>query len=324
MFLQFVFVVWFKCFVGVGIDGWVFFFNLGVEVNEVVFKFVCFYGGVEWLCIIVFENGFYGCMMGLFVFIVKELMCVLFVLMLGGVEYIFVIVEVFEIVIDDCVVVVIVEFIQGEVGVVELLDGYFVVVWLLIFVYGVLLIVDEIQIGVGCIGQWFGFSYEGIMFDVIIFVKGIGGGFLIGVFVMYGVVSELFILGLYGFMFGGNLLVIVVVDVVFVEIESVGFVENVVCCGVELCEIFDGIDFLLIDGVCGCGLFVGVVFSQLVVSVVVVVVQECGFIVNVVNLEIVCIVLVFIIGDVEFVEFCELFIVVFVDVQVFVVGKVFV
>lgn len=64
----------------------VFFCNLGVEVNEIVFKLLRFIGC--W-CIFIYLDGFYGCIMGFFVFIGQEKKCVLFEFMLLGVEYFF-------------------------------------------------------------------------------------------------------------------------------------------------------------------------------------------------------------------------------------------
>lgn len=50
--------------------------NLGVEVIEIVLKVVIFYIGKKYF--IVFEGGYYGCIMGVFVFIYFECLCVLF------------------------------------------------------------------------------------------------------------------------------------------------------------------------------------------------------------------------------------------------------
>lgn len=74
----------------------------------------------------------------------------------------------------------IVEAIQGEGGVIPLPPGYLSAAAKLAQDAGTLLMVDEVQTGMGRTGDWFGFQHEGIKPDIITVAKGIGAGISIG------------------------------------------------------------------------------------------------------------------------------------------------
>ena len=69
---------------------------------------------------------------------------------------------------------------------------------------GALLVIDEVQSGIGRTGQWFASQAEGVRADVITLAKGLGGGLPIGVCIGVGAAGELFQPGLHGSTFGGN------------------------------------------------------------------------------------------------------------------------
>ena len=67
-----------------------------------------------------------------------------------------------------------------------------------------LLILDEIQTGVGRTGAWFAYQHDGVLPDAVTLAKGTGGGVPIGALVTFGAASELFTRGEHGSTFGGN------------------------------------------------------------------------------------------------------------------------
>lgn len=153
---------------------------------------------------------------------------------------------------------------MGEVGVMVLDVDYFVKICELMQCYGIFMICDEVQIGVGWIGDMFCFCVQGVILDVVIFVKGLVGGFFIGVVLVIGCVVDFFQLGLYGIIFGGNFYFCVVVNVVFDIIEFVYFYEYVCVMGECFWGGFVDIYYLFIREICGCGFLIGIEFIEVV------------------------------------------------------------
>lgn len=119
--------------------------------------------------------------------------------------------------------------------------------------------------GFGCIGKMFVCDWDGIVLDMYILGKVLGGGvFLILCIVVDCDVLGVFNLGLYGFIFGGNLLVCVVFIVLLEVLED----EKLVDCFFEFGEYFksefESIDNFVIKEVCGRGLFIGVELMEVV------------------------------------------------------------
>lgn len=107
--------------------------------------------------------------------------------------------------VTDEVGAVVLEPIQGEAGVVVPFDGYLAAARAICTAAGALLIVDEIQTGIGRTGDWFGFQQSGIQPDAITVAKGLGGGVPAGALVTFGdQVSSLLTKGQHGTTFGGN------------------------------------------------------------------------------------------------------------------------
>ena len=102
------------------------------------------------------------------------------------------------------VAAVILEPIQGETGVVAPPEGYLAEVRELTKRFDVLMIVDEVQTGIGRTGQWFAHQHDGIVPDVMTLAKGLGGGLPLGAVIANGRAAELFTPGAHGTTFGGN------------------------------------------------------------------------------------------------------------------------
>ena len=109
----------------------------------------------------------------------------------------------------DDVAAVILEPIQGEGGVILPPAGYLPAVRKLCDEFGALLILDEVQTGIGRTGAWFAFQREdlsgGVTPDIVTFAKGVGGGFPMGGMISFGAeLSALFTPGSHGSTFAGN------------------------------------------------------------------------------------------------------------------------
>ncbi len=91
----------------------------------------------------------------------------------------------------------------------------------------ILLILDEVQCGIGRSGKFFSYEYANIKPDIVPIAKGIGGGFPIGAVLMTKKVSKAMVPGTHGSTFGGNPLAMSVGNTVMDEIFKKGFLSKV-------------------------------------------------------------------------------------------------
>ena len=91
----------------------------------------------------------------------------------------------------------------------------------------ILLILDEVQCGIGRSGKFFAFEYSNVKPDIVPIAKGIGGGFPIGAVLMTKKVAKCMIPGTHGSTYGGNPLAMMVGNAVLSEIYKKGFLANV-------------------------------------------------------------------------------------------------
>lgn len=107
--------------------------------------------------------------------------------------------------VDDLTAAVFIEPIQGEAGVREVPADYLRLARDLTRRHGALLVLDEIQSGIGRTGDWFAHTAAGIQPDAMTLAKGLGGGVPIGALITYGAdVTGLLTAGQHGTTFGGN------------------------------------------------------------------------------------------------------------------------
>ena len=92
---------------------------------------------------------------------------------------------------------------------------------------GILLILDEVQCGIGRSGKFFAFENAKVKPDIVPIAKGIGGGFPIGAVLMTKKVAKAMIPGTHGSTFGGNPLAMSVGNAVIDQILKKGFLTNV-------------------------------------------------------------------------------------------------
>jgi acetylornithine/N-succinyldiaminopimelate aminotransferase len=136
------------------------------------------------------------------------------------------------------IVAVLVEPIQGEGGINIPSDDYLPRLRALCDREGWLLILDEIQTGVGRTGQWFGFQHGDATPDVMTLAKALGNGMPIGACLARGAAAEVFAPGTHGSTFGGNPLACRAARAVLETMESEGLVANAAAQGRFLLAAF--------------------------------------------------------------------------------------
>ncbi len=110
----------------------------------------------------------------------------------------------FDKLVDDTVAAVFIESIQGEGGIFEAEDSFLQELRALCTERGALLMLDEVQCGIGRSGHFFAFEKSGVKPDAIGMAKGLGGGFPIGAIWVSEPYAELFQPGSHGTTFGGS------------------------------------------------------------------------------------------------------------------------
>lgn len=154
---------------------------------------------------------------------------------------------------------VLIEPIQGEAGIIVPPAGFLAAARKLCDERNVLLILDEIQSGLGRTGRLFAFEHEGIRPDGLILGKALGGGLLpVSCFIARRDVIDQFDPGSHGSTFGGNPLAAAVGLAALQVIEDEHLVERSAELGAHLLDRLRGIDSSLIRDVRGRGLWVGV------------------------------------------------------------------
>lgn len=189
----------------------VFFANSGTEAVEAAFKLARRNSGAGNAAkprtrIIALEGAFHGRTMGALALTAKEAYRAPFAPLPGGVEHVpFGDIDALRAAVDDTVAAVFLEPIQGEAGVRPLPAGYLRAAREATSAAGALLILDEVQTGIGRTGTWLASEDAGIVPDAVTLAKGLGGGFPIGALVTYGPdTSALLTAGQHGTTFGGN------------------------------------------------------------------------------------------------------------------------
>ena len=153
------------------------------------------------------------------------------------------------------------EPIQGEGGVMPLTTEYLKLARDLCDEYGALLILDEVQTGVGRTGEWFCFQIHEVQPDILCLAKGLGGGVPIGACLAQGAAAELLEAGDHGATFGGNPLSSAAGLAVLDAIEHYDLRENAKSVGAYLTESLRSLG-APIKEVRGYGLMIGAILEQ--------------------------------------------------------------
>lgn len=292
---------------GAGERGRVYFGNSGAEANEAAVKLARLNrGDGSRTRILALQNSFHGRTMGSLALTGKPALREPFEPMMPGVEHIDTTVEALEAALDGTVAALFVEPIKGEAGVVDLPDGYLERARELTTQHGVLLILDEIQTGIGRTGSWFAFQQHDIVPDAITVAKGIAGGVPIGALITFGDASDLFEAGQHGSTFGGNPLATAAANAVLGEIEASQLVLNAIVRGDQLRAAVASIGSPLVREVRGNGLLIGLGLSKPVAAQVAADALEAGLIVNAPNDSSIRLAPPLIVGDDEIAEFTQI------------------
>ncbi|WLG94959.1 aspartate aminotransferase family protein [Pseudomonas sp. FP198] len=267
-----------------------FFNNSGAEANETALKLARLHGwhkGVEQPLVVVMDNAFHGRTLGTmsasdgpsvrlgFNRLPGDFIKVPFG-DLGALEKI-------QQAHGERIVAILVEPIQGESGVQLAPPGYLKALRDLCTRRAWLLMLDEIQTGIGRTGQWFAFQHEGIVPDVMTLAKGLGNGVPIGACLARGKAAGLFTPGSHGSTFGGNPLACRVGCTVLDIIEEQGLLANAKRQGAQLlsrlrAELADNPNVLDIRGQ---GLMIGIELKQPVRDLTLCAARDHGLLINV-------------------------------------------
>ncbi|HET6529034.1 MAG TPA: acetylornithine transaminase [Actinoplanes sp.] len=170
----------------------------------------------------------------------------------------------------------ILEPIQGENGVVVPPAGYLAAAREICTAAGALLVLDEVQTGIGRTGHWFAHQADGIEPDVVTLAKGLGGGLPIGACLAFGPAAGLFTPGLHGTTFGGNPVSCAAALAVIRTIASEGLLDHVKRIGEQLRRGIEAQGY----EVRGAGLLLGIVLAEPTAAGLATSLREAGFLVN--------------------------------------------
>jgi acetylornithine aminotransferase len=219
-----------------GMDS-VFFCNSGCEANEAAIKLARLYGhkkNIESPAIVVLEKAFHGRTLAtLSATGSRKVQAGFEPLVAGFVRVPFDDLEAMRRVaeMNRSVVAVLVELLQGEGGVNICHDDYLGGLREICDAHGWLLMLDEVQSGMGRTGKWFAFQHSGVRPDVMPLAKGLGNGVPIGACLAAGPAAELFKPGNHGSTFGGNPLACAAALATLAIIEEERLMENAVAIG---------------------------------------------------------------------------------------------
>ncbi|HJP84235.1 MAG TPA: acetylornithine transaminase [Fimbriimonadaceae bacterium] len=156
---------------------------------------------------------------------------------------------------------ILLEPIQGEGGVMPLTSEYLQLARDLCDEFGALLMLDEVQTGIGRTGEWFCYQIHGVQPDVMCLAKGLGGGVPVGACLARGKAAELLEPGDHGATFGGNPLSCSAGLAVLDAIEHYGLRQNTKDVGAYLAESLRALG-APIKEVRGYGLMIGAILHE--------------------------------------------------------------
>lgn len=259
-------------------DGRVLFCNSGAEANEAAFKIARLTGRPR---MIAAEGAFHGRTMGALALTGQPAKRAPFEPMPAGVEFVpYGDAAALEAAVDDTVAAVFLEPILGEGGVVPAPDGYLAAARAITAERGALLVVDEVQTGIGRTGAWFAHQHAGITPDVITLAKGLGGGMPIGAVIGLGGAAHLLQPGQHGSTFAGNPVCAAAALAVLTTIESEGLLDHVAALGKHIAAGVESLGHPDVTGVRGAGLLLGIVLRSAHAPQVVTAARDAGFLIN--------------------------------------------
>ncbi|MGD1174296.1 acetylornithine transaminase [Mycobacterium seoulense] len=256
----------------------VFFCNSGTEANEVAFKLSRLTGRTK---LVAAQGGFHGRTMGSLALTGQPSKQAPFEPLPGYVTHVpYGDDAALAAAVDDATAAVFLEPIMGEGGVVVPPEGYLTAARDITSRHGALLVLDEVQTGMGRTGAFFAHQHDGITPDVVTMAKGLGGGLPIGACLAIGPAAALMTPGLHGSTFGGNPICAAAARAVLRVIADEDLVRHAEVLGKSLRHGIESLDHPLVDHVRGRGLLQGMALTAPRAKDAEMAAREAGFLVN--------------------------------------------
>ena len=259
-------------------DAKVFFCSSGTEANEAAIKLSRRTGKKQ---LIAANNSFHGRTMGSLSITGQSAKQKPFEPLIGDVKFIDINTKSGVRKIKRKSAAVFLESIQGEGGVTPCNDEFLHSVRSKTIKTKTLLVMDEVQAGLGRTGNWFGYEKSGIKPDVITLAKGLGGGLPMGAMLVTGEAKELFEPGQHGSTFGGNPVVASAALATLNFIEKEDLLNNATNMGQLLIKLITQIEG--VTEVRGRGLLLGVGLKDVMAKDVELECRKLGLLLNAVN-----------------------------------------
>ncbi|MFC8087236.1 acetylornithine transaminase [Streptomyces sp. NPDC057340] len=262
-----------------GREGRVYFCNSGAEANEGAFKIGRLTGRPH---MVATQGGFHGRTMGALALTGQPGKQEPFLPLPGEVTHVpYGDPQALAAAVTEETALVIIEPIQGENGVVVPPPGYLKAARAITAATGALLVLDEVQTGVGRTGHWFEYqAHEGVLPDVVTLAKGLGGGLPLGATVAFGRAADLLRPGQHGTTFGGNPVACAAGLAVLDTIADEGLLDNVKRQSEKLRGGVEALGHPLVAHVRGAGLLLGIVLTEPLAARVQQAAQDAGILVN--------------------------------------------
>jgi acetylornithine aminotransferase len=258
--------------------GRVFFCNSGAEANETAFKLARLTGRPEIVSTI---GSFHGRTLGALALTGQPAKQEPFAPLPGLVTFVpFGDVEALRAAVTENTAAVFLEPVQGEGGIYPAPDGYLNSAREITSAAGALLVLDEIQTGLGRTGSWFAHQKVGIHPDVVTLAKSLGGGLPLGACVALGPAASLISPGQHGSTFGGNPVCCAAALAVLDVISNDGLVARAEALGSQMYRDLEALQHPLIGEVRGAGLLIGVQLTRAVAAFVETAARGIGLLVN--------------------------------------------
>ncbi|WP_179472243.1 acetylornithine transaminase [Mycolicibacterium vinylchloridicum] len=256
----------------------VFFCNSGTEANEVAFKITRLTGRTK---LVAAQGAFHGRTMGSLALTGQPTKQAPFEPLPGDVTHVpYGDVDALDAAVTDDTAAVFLEPIMGEGGVVVPPEGYLVAAREITSRRGALLVLDEVQTGVGRTGSFFAHQHDGIVPDIVTLAKGLGGGLPIGACLATGSTADLLTPGLHGSTFGGNPVCTAAALAVLRVLAAEDLVSRADLLGKTLSHGIESLGHPLVDHVRGRGLLRGIVLTAPQGKAVETAARDAGFLVN--------------------------------------------
>ncbi|WP_406633952.1 acetylornithine transaminase [Amycolatopsis sp. WGS_07] len=263
---------------GLSGQGKVLFVNSGAEANEAALKITRLTGRSK---VVAAEGAFHGRTMGALSLTGQPSKREAFEPLVPGVTHVpYGDVEALRAAVDGETAAVFLEPVLGEAGVIPAPDGYLQAAREITKAAGALLVLDEVQTGIGRLGTWFGFQQAGVVPDVITLAKGLGGGLPLGAVIGVGAAGDLLKPGQHGTTFGGNPVCCAAGLAVLRTIVRDDLLDHVSALGKDIAAGVEALGHPLVSGVRGSGLLLGIGLREPVSAAVAKAAQDAGYLVN--------------------------------------------